>query len=535
MVLPPMSVAKRPRIEHYPYPPIPQSNQDRLKNVAGEYNRPFKLRWIESLSLSQLGISAEVAIMRAELATAVTRENEGLIRSFHPSLASHEEVWVSESVFGPPVWVVGGPADKVEAAGQPIHFHPAHYSEYIGLSPLVFVFQYPHFGRDINPRRFLTRDDLDGIRECFPEAVGVEVLVAGFIVVLFEKRIQIKRAYERAWPIELGGLLAFFELANYSCTAAPMAAGVGVSTGSGYEHRRAGCMGLRLRLPDGSSAITTVTHGFVVNPSSSLLSQVGAWCRGFYSRIKEALMSYRPVHVEDEEVPPYLSTPDVLTNCPIGKRVWLANSHVKIGTITRTFDRPSAVRPYPAGYAHDLSLITDEALVELASPPGYPQVTEWGEYVAALEQQSVYAVCHHSYIDKWCCTTGTADGTLFKRATVVGSGYTWDKEYRTQNAFLLWHTGKEISPADGWSGSPLCLGRPQDATAKALVFQNLQRACRLGHSGQEVLIKGGFLLPAEIRKSEIESANVDGSRKFHTSPVRERSSVESYRRIVSGV
>ncbi|PYH97107.1 hypothetical protein BO71DRAFT_427490 [Aspergillus ellipticus CBS 707.79] len=204
-----------------------------------------------------------------------------------------------------------------------------------------------------------------------------------------------------------------------------------------------------------------------------------------------------------------------------------------IGTITRFYGRWIAVRPYPAGYTHNLSLITDEALVEMVSPPGYPRVTGWEDYTAALEQKKVYTVCHQSNIHKGRCIEGTADGTLFKRATVIGTGYTWDKILRTQNAFLLWHTGK-ISPVNGWSGSPLCLGCPHDATAKAVVFQNLQRWCRVGTSGQEALIKGGFVLPSETRKSEIESADGNVSRKFPTSPMRGRSSNESYRRIVSG-
>lgn len=202
---------------------------------------------------------------------------------------------------------------------------------------------------------------------------------------------------------------------------------------------------------------------------------------------------------------------------------------------------PSLVKPYPAGYSHDLSLITDPALADVASPPGYPVVTGWADYSATLDGQEVYVVCHQTNVGRWRVIRGTIDSALFERASVLGTGYMWNREARTQNAFLLWHTGAELAPADGWSGAPLCLGRPSDAAAKAVVFQNFQRSCLLAGepsaSKQHALIKAGFLLPAEIKSSTILSMETQSQKpSFNTLPAnRDLGELESQRRSFSAI
>ena len=154
-------------------------------------------------------------------------------------------------------------------------------------------------------------------------------------------------------------------------------------------------------------------------------------------------------------------------------------------------------------------MITGPALPDVKGPPEYPPITGWADYSAALEQQNTYVACHQTS-DQWKgeCIDGVVGETLFKKAAVLGTGYTWNKQERTQNAFILWHTGGSPSPTNDWPGSPLCLGHPSEATSKAVVFQNFQRMCltgdRWGIDGDErVLIKAGFVLPVEIRASDI--------------------------------
>lgn len=66
----------------------------------------------------------------------------------------------------------------------------------------------------INPRRFLTPEDLDSIRDMFPQAAGVEVLIVGYIIILFRGASDVEEAYQCAWPLELAGLRFVFDIRN---------------------------------------------------------------------------------------------------------------------------------------------------------------------------------------------------------------------------------------------------------------------------------------------------------------------------------
>lgn len=265
----------------------------------------------------------------------VDESNENLIRTHHPALGQLETVWVSESVFGAPVWLVESSVERVVAAGRPIHLIPADYDEYLpsGIltprSPGQFNIL---FHRDINPRKFLTANDLACFRRLFPRSIGVEILVAGYVIVLFEQMTDVEKAYHEIWPLELAGLRVFFDVARYECTTSPIQSGIGLSADlSEQHHARAGCLGLKLGFPDGTTAITTVTHGFVEQPCQPRKkTPMIAPFRKLYEKAKAALSRYRPAQLNQPEDPSYVLSEGRLTNSPIGKEVWLAASNRKV-------------------------------------------------------------------------------------------------------------------------------------------------------------------------------------------------------------
>jgi len=132
-------------------------------------------------------------------------------------------------------------------------------------------------------------------------------------------------------------------------------------------------MGLKIKLPNGTEGITTVTHGFVRTNQSAVNLKLGIF--ELYTRLKKALSSF---HYYCPKLP-YINTTtrSLLTNNPLGKDVFLLDSmeHVylpnvkkffylnanvltfKVGIIGVTYDNPSHILPYPIGYQHDLSLI----------------------------------------------------------------------------------------------------------------------------------------------------------------------------------
>ncbi|KAL4916316.1 hypothetical protein BDW62DRAFT_218808 [Aspergillus aurantiobrunneus] len=403
--------SKRQRVNGFSYLNIPSVDQD-TGHIVNE-NDPFSFKLVPCTSHGEV-LRADV--FRAESVTRVDSQNDNFVKSCHPALAFRERVWVSESSFGEPVWVVESPTETVHAGGRPIHYFPHDYLDYVlreiltPRSPDKFNM---HFDRFINPRRSLTATDLDSLRELFPKSTGVEVLVAGFLVVLFEDITDVQDAL------------------SYLAVGTDRAA-------------------------DNSLAITTATHGFVHCPTTSGRSNLLHQMKSMFDKVKKSLAQYLP-----------------------------------LGKITRTYDQPSNTAPYLAGYTHDLSLITDDALPDVSNPPGYPLVTGWADYSAALDGQDVYVVCHQTNVGRWRVIEGNMDSTLFKRAVVLGTGYNWNRDKMAQSAFVLWH---------------------MDATAKAIVFQSFQRMCVLdGQPSAEAklaIIKAGFVLPPDIKNSTIMKQNL---------------------------
>lgn len=67
------------------------------------------------------------------------------------------------------------------------------------------------------------------------------------------------------------------------------------------------------------------------------------------------------------------------------------------------------------------------------------------EYKAAMEQESVYVVCHQANVTRCGVIEGAGDKSLYTRAVILGLGYTWDHCWtRTQMPAL--------EPPSTWNG-----------------------------------------------------------------------------------
>ncbi|KAJ5435490.1 hypothetical protein N7445_006375 [Penicillium cf. griseofulvum] len=207
---------KRRETAGFAYPAIPARDQD--IPPYGAANKPTSFRTVH---VSYTGDSSPADVFRAESVTHINKENEQFVRTYHPSLSSQEDVCVSESVFGEPVWLVLSPlaaSQSVYAGGRPIHYFPGYYTvdtsygPFGPLTPRSPEKYNQHFDRYINPRRFLTPADLDSLRELFPEAVSIYLLIAGFLIILFEEERHVQDTCNKAWPLELAGLQVFFHL-----------------------------------------------------------------------------------------------------------------------------------------------------------------------------------------------------------------------------------------------------------------------------------------------------------------------------------
>ncbi|KAJ5585423.1 uncharacterized protein N7459_005223 [Penicillium hispanicum] len=499
----------------------------------------FSMRLVDRTDSQAWGLP-EAAKIRAAHALETTPENEELLRTHHPALGLHDEVYVSHPQYGPEVWLVRGLYTGITAGGRAVHPFPEDRKELYPwgrvLTPRSPLKEEYLFKEGINPRKLLSPEQLDGLRELFPAAIGARVLVAGVLVMLFRSDSEIRDIYETDWIMEVGGLRTIYDIPRLEVNADTVISGMEVSETPESLHG-SGCLGLRLRMPDGTEAITTVTHGFVRNPQSS---RVVSLFSDYIARAKSALqrLIHRPPPPDTLALGVARNSP---ANSPIGKEVWLATEKQRIGAISYTFDDPSPTLAYPAGYRHDLSLITDYNLPAVVSPPGYPVVSEWASYSAALAGGDVYAVRMHAAVGKWLLLQGTINPNAIRDATIIGTEYRWDRTARSQTASLLWTTAEPFTPARGWSGSVLCLGRPTEQTSKAIVFQNFEVPCRyfinpMTGTSRDVIVKAGFLLPESVRISTI----VHGEEQYrprdsNTYPRHSRGCGEVDRRVFSAL
>lgn len=174
----------------------------------------------------------------------------------------------------------------------------------------------------------------------------------------------------------------------------------------------------------------------------------------------------------------------------------------------------------------------------LKSPAGVASVNGWAQYEDALDGQPVFTCLFNAWIDKLKILEGNVAARVTQQAVVVGSEYLWLKKSHSQSASILWRTEIDWTSSRGWSGSALCIGKPTDLIAKALVFQNFERPIRsgevaatdrplVGDNGGWV-IKGGFLLPQEIREAEIMQGEPSSRPKtwYSSTPSRARTSAD---------
>lgn len=115
--------------------------------------------------------------------------------------------------------------------------------------------------------------------------------------------------------------------------------------------------------------------------------------------------------------------------------------------------------------------------------------------------------------DRWSMSSGQGISSQVQAAIAAGSDYSWTRQAVAQNTALLWRTSYDGDSLQGFSGNVLCLGKPTDPTVQAVVFQNFEIPLKSQDiikdhqptvKGECAVWKAGFLLPAEIRQSEIE-------------------------------
>ncbi|KAK2812920.1 hypothetical protein FQN50_000941 [Emmonsiellopsis sp. PD_5] len=441
---------------------------------------------------------------RARAESETTPANEKMLRSYHPALAHFESVSVATEWSGNKIWIVASlPQTTYEthAAGREIHIVPYYLMpEYMHM--YVRALHDPIIGC-INPRKLLSGQDLEALREMFPRAIGARLLVSGFLIILFKNLRDVRASWEReqGLGIEFGRMrIGYDVVAGYNPTGAEVIESGDAIGNSPGNRSSAAALGLKLVLPGGQRAITVPTHAFV-KISTVVRSGLYLHIVNWIACVKDTLWTFNPFSGATSEV-----ATGTAGDSPIGKEVWLVRSNQFVGTITETYDPPiSRWTPFPYGFRHDLSLVTGENLPDLTTPPFSPKISGWGSYSDALDGRPIFVTGFNVTTGNIEKNESTRLSTQAQAAVAVGSEYFWEKESCSQTVSILWRTRYDGDRAVGdFSGSVLCEGRPTDRVCRAVVFQNYEVPLRdKEHSVSVPTMKGGFVLPSVVRESEI--------------------------------
>lgn len=270
------------------------------------------------------GLRAKVSFMTS----IETPDEETMVRSLHPSLASYEQVSVVEH--GPvatPLWLISASSAKniksTHAAGREIHVLPKQL-----IPPVSFQMVPTRYTtiKTIDPRTFLPPEHIKSIRDAFPGSVGAQVLLTGFLLVVFPDKKSLEACWAKGAPDEVGNLRVGYILASFYGTAEIVESGRGVTdTPGGFNQQAA--LGLRLRLPGGLDAITTVTHAFV-RLTDPKMSNIRKRLTDHILAAKEFLKRLRPPPRQAPQAGIIHS--ERVANSPLGKEVWLGGTETYV-------------------------------------------------------------------------------------------------------------------------------------------------------------------------------------------------------------
>lgn len=181
-------------------------------------------------------------------------------------------------------------------------------------------------GRRINPRRMLTPPDLTAIRIMFPTSVGIRILIAGRAIVLFDSNASKYASWKEGLAYGIGKLYVDYDVLDHHPTTATTLIGSAVAEKPEKWIAQA-AIGLRLKLANGTEAITTVTHGFVElagwNP---MFLRVADWIL----KAKEALSNFRPWKRTVTQQAEITMKGIATGNSPLGREIWLAGSNQRV-------------------------------------------------------------------------------------------------------------------------------------------------------------------------------------------------------------
>ncbi|OIW30164.1 hypothetical protein CONLIGDRAFT_702703 [Coniochaeta ligniaria NRRL 30616] len=140
----------------------------------------------------------DAAAARAEF-EVVTNDNEQLLRTYHKGLAHIEHVFVQadNSASGGYFWVVTDPRTTTHVGGREVHIYPTHTREPVHATTTVYPYtEIPDARlRPLKTSEPLDATDIEGLQALYPTSTGVQVFIAGMVVMLYRSKSDLDRSF----------------------------------------------------------------------------------------------------------------------------------------------------------------------------------------------------------------------------------------------------------------------------------------------------------------------------------------------------
>lgn len=366
----------------------------------------------------------------------------------------------------------------------------------------------------LDARRIPSRWSIKRIGHLFPNSIGIRILISGFLEILFEsvEDVDATRNFigERGYNDlidDMSYCLVVLEPIE-STNASAITYGSQIAKRANELSDLRGCLGALIQTPDGGKYWTTATHCFIEQPKRKAKIAL---------RLLNYVKSGFGLGKRDSSI--------------IGTTVYLADSTTRVGTVSKIFDNPDMAHPYPAGYVHDLVLIS------LASQD-FRMISEDLPYINKkflkpqdmLNIEECFVACYRAgYRQGYGLKSIKGQVFTSQESIIAGMQFQWPKIRRYSgddfySSVLLWRSMDSTSTsfvddtsAAGFSGSILCSGSNKARRTNAMVFQNFQfyygfnpitkiSQDPFGNSqGLQELwsLKAGFFLPQEVQEAEI--------------------------------
>ncbi|KAF2404818.1 hypothetical protein EJ06DRAFT_553639 [Trichodelitschia bisporula] len=507
---------------------IPLADVDyRPSFLNGQPDGPYTVREVPRSKSKQWG-PPDVAAIRANTERHLIHNNEALLRTHHPSLAFRNKVYIiTERSGSRRFWAVDESDEPcaLKVAGTDVHIIPG--SHLVTDSPFYFPLhdiepiEDPLSG-PLNPRRFFGHEDLEIIRDTFPAAVGAQVYISGYVVILYSsKKVLFREVNNRGVCPFIGQLRVRYSVADFK--PAP------------HKANSPAAVGLRLSYNDYSEDPNGKETKLITVPSHAYAKTAGekdTLHRAVIDHMNRLKKKFSKIANRDlPQGPPTSSVgKKVDIRCKGGKRVDVAGGagkpkininigkpSVKMGRIDETFDKNlNLLRPFPFSYEHDISVVKGDDLPKLYLPTG------------AITSLRPWAPNYSTVLDGAPCFLANMNVHPEMRsfdkpeqAIAEGTCYIWDRETHIQSASLLWRTEDSPRGCEDNSPSVLCCSQEGTAFTYAVLFKNYvtgtihkreseprtlkTRLCRFfKRKTAGGAIQGGFLLPDFIRETKID-------------------------------